>query len=289
MRDPRARARAHHGLERGDEAARRALDARCRRPSVRTWMYGSRLDTTITSLPCSSLRSVARSACWSQMRWLPSSGRYCRSRSRIRSRRSRAIGRSSGAVADDAGRRMPSPRSSARSPLHPAAPRELRDDHGDERDARAERDEEIEEVAARLLAAALDEAHVVDQREPARSGTPSASILLHGDVQRAACPRACSACGWPSRASSVGAVERLREVERSRSDDPLAGDAEADRVQPLVAEHPAEELLDARRRALSDRGSRAAPATVDAMRLERASRSRTNQRSMSESASGTAT
>ncbi len=50
-------------------------------------------------------------------------------------------------------------------PLHPAAPRQLRDDDGDQRDRGAQRREEIEKVSARLLAAASDEAHVVDEHE----------------------------------------------------------------------------------------------------------------------------
>ena len=49
--------------------------------------------------------------------------------------------------------------------LHPAAPRELRDDDGDQRDRRAQRDEEVEEITSRLLASPRDEAHVVDEHE----------------------------------------------------------------------------------------------------------------------------
>ena len=49
--------------------------------------------------------------------------------------------------------------------LHPAAPRQLRDDDRDQRDDRAERDEEVEQVALRLLAAADGESHVVHEDE----------------------------------------------------------------------------------------------------------------------------
>ena len=51
--------------------------------------------------------------------------------------------------------------------LHPAAPREPGDDHGDERDHAAQRDEEVEEVASGLVAAPLDEAHVVHEHQAA--------------------------------------------------------------------------------------------------------------------------
>src|SRR6185503_1459721 len=50
-------------------------------------------------------------------------------------------------------------------PRDPAAPRQLRDDDGDQRDGEPESDEEEKEVLARLVAAARDEAHVVDEHE----------------------------------------------------------------------------------------------------------------------------
>ena len=135
VRDPGARARAHHRLERGDEAARRVLHARCR-PSSRTWMYGSRLETTMTSLPRSSPRSdrAQRLAASSALASRRAAGTGARARASA-SRTSRAIGRSSGARAAPAGRRMPFAAQQRAQALHPAAPRELRDDDGDQRDA----------------------------------------------------------------------------------------------------------------------------------------------------------
>ena len=49
--------------------------------------------------------------------------------------------------------------------LHPAAPGELRDYDRNEGDGHAEAQEEVEDVLARLLAAARDEAHVVHEHE----------------------------------------------------------------------------------------------------------------------------
>ena len=59
MRDPDARAGAHHRLERGDQAARRVehLD---RRRSPSSCMYGSRLARITMRSPCRNWRSVAR-------------------------------------------------------------------------------------------------------------------------------------------------------------------------------------------------------------------------------------
>ncbi len=78
-------------------------------------------------------------------------------------------------------------------PGDPAPPRQLRDDDGDQRDARRQRREEVEEVPARLLAAALDEAHVVHEHELGALRRV-AGERPHGDVQRrpSRCRSRCS-------------------------------------------------------------------------------------------------
>jgi len=67
-------------------------------------------------------------------------------------------------------------------PGDPAAPRELRDDDGDQRDGGGQTKEEIEQVAPRLLAAPINETHVLNEHQaPVRVAL--ARRRLDGDVQ----------------------------------------------------------------------------------------------------------
>ena len=106
--------------------------------------------------------------------------------------------------------------------------------------AAAEGDEEIEKILARLLVAALDEAHVVDERKP-----PWRSLVgieaVHRDVKRA-----------PGRANHMPnsvvrferrAIECPREERGSDRSRPVA-EAQSDCVQALVLQHAVEELRD---------------------------------------------
>ena len=139
-------------------------------------MNGSRLLTTMMSWPRSSPCSVARSRSCVQSRWLPSSGRYWRSRSRISSRRSRSIGRSSGAVRCRRGAGFLRPRSSARSPCTQPRHESWAMTTVISATIVAHRDEEVEDVAPRLVAAPLDEAHVVHEHQAAVRAASAPSI-----------------------------------------------------------------------------------------------------------------
>ena len=89
-------------------------------PFSRTWMNGSRLDTTITSAPRSSRSRISRSVSGVHESRSSSRSRCSDSRSRISVRRSSAIGCSSDPGRRDDGRSSPSPRISARIPCtHP--------------------------------------------------------------------------------------------------------------------------------------------------------------------------
>ena len=96
----------------------------------------------------------------------PGERRYSSSRSRRRARSSAASGASSGA--GSSGRSRPSPRRMRAHAGDPAAPAQLRDDHRDQRDHQAQPGDEQDQVAARVLAAPLDEAQVVQQHQTAR-------------------------------------------------------------------------------------------------------------------------
>ena len=85
-----------------------------------------------------------------------------------------------------AGRRMPSPRSSARRPCTQPRQDSCAMTTVISATLRAQRDEEVEQVAPRLLAAALDEAHVVDEHELGAIGARRTSSGAHRDVQQAA-------------------------------------------------------------------------------------------------------
>ena len=183
VRDPGPRARAHHGLERGDEAAGRVLDAdSLRRAHVDIRLpVGHRDHVVAVQLaaqrrPQRLLVPDALAAVERPVLPLEVADQVAEvAGDRAQLRRRGGTGRPQDALA-------------AQQPaqaVHPAPPRELRDDDRDQRDARAERDEEVEQVAARFLAAALDEAHVVDQHE-ARVGRDAAVDGANRDVQHAA-------------------------------------------------------------------------------------------------------
>ena len=123
-------------------------------------------------------------------------------------------------------------------PLHPAAPGELRDGDGDEGDDRAHDDEEVEQIAAGLLAAALDEAHVVNQHEsPARAG--GGLDVADRNVQQPVCgPQ--HPLGGDRRDHERGAADLGRKGEgRDRVGAP--GQAQAHRIQALVLDEAIEE------------------------------------------------
>ncbi len=183
VRDPGSRARAHHGLERGDETARRMLDANALgRAHVDVRLAVGHGDHVVAvqfapqGRPQRLLVPDALAAVERPILALEIADQVAQvAGDRPQLRRGGRPGRAQDAFAAQ----------QRAQPLHPAAPRELRDDHGDERDARAERDEEVEEVAPRFLAAALDEAHVVDQDET-RIRRDVAVDGAHRDVQHAA-------------------------------------------------------------------------------------------------------
>ncbi len=183
VRDPGARARAHHRLERGHEAARRTLQAdavRCLRVDVR---LAVRHDDDVVAVELAAQRRAERllvpdalAAVERAVLSLEIADELAQvARDRAQLRRRRRAGRAQDALAAQQ-------RAQA---LHPAAPRQLGDHHGDERDRRAQRAEEVEQVPAGLLAAARDEAHVVDEHQLG-AGEILAVDRECGDVQRPA-------------------------------------------------------------------------------------------------------
>ncbi len=248
VRDPGARARAHHRFQRRHKAARGALD-------VHAAVLGAHVDVRLAVrygdhvvavqlaaqrraqrlLVPDPLASVERAVLALEV--ADEIAQVARDRAQFRRRAGDA--RPEDALAAE--QRMQS--------AHPAAPGNLRDHDGDERDRGAQGDEEIEKIAPELLVAALDEAHVVDKRQPGR-GTHSAVDLLHGDVKRTRAD-VQQRLGLTVARLEVGAVERAREVRR-RNRGIASRDAEADRVEPLVAQHPAEVLEYAWRRSFGD-------------------------------------
>ena len=250
----------------------RPLAGRCSADAVRPCARGCTArdwTTTITSLPCSSLRSVARSACWSQMRWLPSSGRYWRSRSRISSRRSRAIGRSSGAVG--AGRRAQDAFAAQQraQPLHPAAPRELRDDDRDERDARrrARRRSRRDSGASPRCGARRSSC-----RGRGRATRPGASGSAVARAT-ATCSGPCGDCSTCLRLALV-ATRAPRNRARAENWPSRSAGRCRSRQRPTAYSRSSCSMRlkirdDARRRTRRRSASRAAPAPSTAMRLER--------------------
>ena len=77
----------------------------------------------------------------------------------------------------------PSPRMQRAHAVDPAAPAQLGHDHGDQRDHQAQRGDQADQVAARVLAAALDEAQVVQQHQaatPARGAEHRRPPALRG-------------------------------------------------------------------------------------------------------------
>ncbi len=104
----------------GSTAVTRPLAGRLttKPPSMSSWMYGSRFDTTMIWSPLSCVRSSVRSRSAVHSVSGPCERRYSSSKSRSRARKSAANGASSGA--GNNGLTSPSPRISARAPLtHP--------------------------------------------------------------------------------------------------------------------------------------------------------------------------
>ena len=195
VRDPRARARAHHGLERGDEAARRALDAHAA-------VLGAHVDVRlavghgdhVVAVQFASQRRPQRLLVPDPLAAVERAVLPLEVADEVAQvvRDGAQLRRGGGDVrAQDAFAAQQRVQSA-----HPAAPRDLRDDHGDERDRGAQRDEEIEQVAPELLVAALDEAHVVDERQPCVRNALGID-LLHRDVQRARARRAAAPAAGP--------------------------------------------------------------------------------------------
>ena len=135
-------------------------------------------------------------------------------------------------------------------PFLPPAPTQLRDHDGDQGDRRPQADEEVEEVALGLLAAALHEAHVVDEHElPAgggagREGPDRDQELATGGLDDV------------TRRSRVARQGAARDGGRDRlgpDGDSFKAPAVPDREDPLVLRDSGEELEQARPIAADDK------------------------------------
>jgi len=109
----------------------------------------------------------------------------------------------------DAGAHEPLAAQQAAKALHPAAPRQLRDHHRDERDDRRERDEEVQEVPPRLRSPALDRAHVAHEQE-LRTGDAGCVERIAAHVHQPA-PGFQSLAALPF-AARPGTKDRLRKT-----------------------------------------------------------------------------
>ena len=239
VRDPSARAGAHHRLERGHQAARRPLHLDAVVPPHVDIGLAVGHDQHLVALEViaqdraqrigspTDLRFVAHAAFGFQV--LHQRLEVPRNRPQL----SRlGLWRQRERLAAD--QRL--------DPGHPAAKRELRDHHGDQRDHRAQRREQIDDVFLRVGAATLDEAHVVHDQDLAQ---PLAVEFHRGrcEVQRTAGQlehRSGLFRGRLRIAAGHAGGQRLRLVhERS------LGVAEAEGEKPFVLQHAVEERLHA--------------------------------------------
>ena len=219
----------------GSSAVTRPLAGRCTwMPSgVRTWMYGSRLETTITSLPCSlaaqrraqrllvpdALAAVERPVLALEV--ADQLAQVARDRPQLRRRGSRRRPQDAFAAQQRA--------QSCTQPRHDscAMTTVISAMHA------RQRDEEVEQVAARLLAAALDEAHVVHEHELA----PRADVAgdrAHRDVQdaRAGPQHVLAAVG-------IGAERRAAQFAREMRGRDRRALSDRGTARPRTAARPA--------------------------------------------------
>ena len=133
---------------------------------------------------------------------------------------------------------------------HPASPAELRDDHRDQRDDQAECADEEEQVPPRVLAAPIDETHVVQEYQLG-DWTGFAVDRVYADVDRT--PRQSKA-----RLAEHGHGLRLLAVQGARKAGAAANHrsierTEADGEEALVLHHTIEEDLQAGAFGVADR------------------------------------
>ncbi len=247
MGDPDSRARAHHRLERGDEAAGRVLEANAlRRAHVNIRLPVGHGDHVV---------AVQFAAQRRPERLLVPDALAAIERAILPFEVSDELAQVPG-DRPQFGRRSP-PRGSQNAlaakqsaqTVHPAAPRELRNDDGDQRDARAERDEEVEEVPAGFLAAAFHEAHVMDEHEAGIRRRVGVHVT-NREMQQAAGGMQHMLAGvrvLPER----GATDFLGKLA-CRNGRLAVVQTKPDRVKPLVLEHPVEIGRDPRRRTGQD-------------------------------------
>ena len=235
VRDPGARARPHHGFQRGDESARRTLHPNSTGIPHVDVRLAVRDDDDVLPVQLAPQRRAQRllipdALAAVQRPVLPLEVPD----QLLQVALDRAqLGRRSSGGAQDALATQQSPQA-----LHPAAPGQLRDDDGDQRDAQAQHDEEIEQVAPRLAAPALDEAHVVNEHE-VRGRVVAGGDAADREMQRSV-RGVDEALGSVHRGADRGASD-LRGKGAGRERLFPAGQAESDGVQPFVPEQPVEE------------------------------------------------
>ncbi len=236
MRDPRARARAHDRLHRRDEPARRMPD----HDAVALVHVDVGLAVRHEQhLVAGQLVAQHRAQHFgipdrAALHVAPARVDFAQQRAHLAHQRLKIGVRRLVERRDDAFTAQHRPHAG-----HPAAPRQLRDQHGDERDDDAEQNEEADQVPPRVGGAAVDEAHVVNQHELAEP-LPAGGYVEPRHVQRRRRKLAQHVRIRPG-AADLRTAERGR-IRRRAVDDVTLEIAERDGVQPLVLHVAIEQL-----------------------------------------------
>jgi hypothetical protein len=164
MRDPRAGAGAHDRLHRGDQATRRAADRDLiALPHVDVRLaIGYEQDLVAGELVAQHRAQHFGTPRRAALEVAAAAVDFAQQRPHLADQRLQVRVRRLAKGLD-----QPLAAQQRAHPGHPAAPRQVGDEHGDQRHQHAEQDEEADDVLAGIGAAPVDEAHVVHQHERA--------------------------------------------------------------------------------------------------------------------------
>jgi len=237
MRDPRARARPHDGLDRRDEpaggpphhhlAALAVVDVRFA-VGHHDHLVAPQLGAQQGLEPCGRPFGIGSLAAAELVL------EVAQARAQVR--------RDGGELGRGGAERPHQPFPAQQCPRtgDPAAPAQLRHHHGDDRDDPAQADDQDDQVLAGVLAAPLDEAQVVHQHQVSH-GAGLRVDRVHAHVDGAAFD-AQLRIGLLGHAGGLFAPQFLRVVRRALQQLP-GGRTPADRHQPLVLDGPVEQRL----------------------------------------------